>query len=58
VKAKELVKLLETNGFQKVRQVGSHARFSKGSLSVTVPMHGGDVPKGTVASILRQAGLK
>lgn len=58
MKAKELVKLLEANGFQKVRQVGSHARFVKGSRAVTIPMHNGDVPKGTAAAILRQAGLK
>lgn len=25
---------------------------------VTVPMHGGDNPKGTLNSILKQAGLK
>jgi len=25
---------------------------------VTVPIHGGDIPKGTLNSILKQAGLK
>ena len=57
-KAKEVAALLEKNGFVKTRQVGSHARFSKGNRHVTIPMHNGDIPKGTLASILRQAGLK
>ena len=45
-KAKEVAALLEKNG------------FSKGNRHVTIPMHNGDIPKGTLASILRQAGLK
>ena len=57
-----MVKLLEENGFHKVRSKGSHARYAddKGH-KVTIPTgHGQNEilkPK-TESSILKQAGLK
>jgi len=44
----------------KKRRKGSHLQLEhpvkKGK--VTVPVHGGDIPKGTLNAILKQAGLK
>jgi predicted RNA binding protein YcfA (HicA-like mRNA interferase family) len=54
----ELVRALERAGFAKVRQVGSHVTLEKGRLHATVPVHGSrEVPKGTVAAILRSAEM-
>ena len=60
MKAKELIKLIEKNGWKFNRQTGSHRIFvheiKKGI--VVVPIHGGDIPIGTLKSILKQAGLE
>jgi len=59
--AKELRKMIETDGWFFVRQNGtSHAQF-KHPLKlglVTIPMHDKDMKKGTAANVLRQAKLK
>ena len=58
--AKELEKIICADGWFLVRQAGSHRQFrhpTKPGL-VTIPVHRGDLPAGTVNSILRQAGLK
>jgi predicted RNA binding protein YcfA (HicA-like mRNA interferase family) len=44
-------------GFQPVRQTGSHIRLVMGERSTSVPMHAGNVPRGLLAAILKQAGL-
>ena len=58
--AKELQKVLLQDGWYKVDQSGSHIQMKhpikKGK--VTLPMHSGDIPPGTLSSILKQAGLK
>jgi predicted RNA binding protein YcfA (HicA-like mRNA interferase family) len=60
MKVKELIKKLNNDGWLKKEQKGSHLQLihpvKKGK--VTVPIHGGDVPKGTLNAILKQAGLK
>jgi len=58
--AKELVSLLESAGWSKDRQKGSHALFKhpRRNGRITVPMHAGDLPKGTLNDILKKAGLK
>ena len=59
--AKQLIKLLESKGFQQVRQRGSHLIFeNEQGLSVSVPVHGKSKPIfiGTLLNIFRQAGLK
>ena len=58
--AKQMVKLLKKNGFKKVRQRGSHQFFKNDETGLTtvVPMHNGDLDKGTEDAILKQAGLK
>jgi predicted RNA binding protein YcfA (HicA-like mRNA interferase family) len=59
MKPKELVKLLEKEGFIFVRQSGSHAIYRKaGSKIIVVPIHSKDIPTGTLMSILKDAGLK
>lgn len=58
--AKQMVKLLKENGFKKIRQRGSHQFFRNEETGrrTTVPMHNGDLDKGTEDAILKQAGLK
>jgi len=55
-----LLKLLKEDGWQKKEQKGSHLQLihpvKKGK--ITVPVHRGDIPKGTLYAILKQAGLK
>jgi predicted RNA binding protein YcfA (HicA-like mRNA interferase family) len=59
MKPKELIKLLEKEGFVFVRQSGSHAIYRKtGFKIVVVPMHSKDIPTGTLNSILKDSGLK
>ena len=55
---KEVVKALEKDGFTVVRVKGSHYQLKKGNLLVTVPMHGGDLSKTTLRSVLRQAKMR
>ena len=62
MKVKELIKLIEADGWYKIAQKGSHRQY-KHHLKpgrVTIPDHGQnkDVAKGTENSILKQAGLK
>jgi len=60
-KAKELVDLIEKDGWFIVRQKGSHKhyRHPEKSGTVTIPYSGNDdMPPGTANSILKQAGLK
>lgn len=56
---KEVVDLLEQNGFVLKSQKGSHLKYEKDGRIVILPDHGKKgVEKGTYYSILRQAGLK
>jgi predicted RNA binding protein YcfA (HicA-like mRNA interferase family) len=61
VKIRDLIKMLEDDGWAVVRQRGSHRQFkhpSKAGL-VTVPgKPGDDLAPGTLTSVLKQAGLK
>ena len=57
---KEVEKLIKNDGWIYEYARGSHFHYShptkKGK--VVIPNHKGDIPKGTVNSILKQAGLK
>lgn len=57
--AKELMKMLETDGWHLVRVTGSHYvyRHDEKKKTVSVPLHK-VMPIGTANSILKQAGLK
>jgi predicted RNA binding protein YcfA (HicA-like mRNA interferase family) len=58
--AKQVIKFLEKNGFIKLSQKGSHVKLKGPNGNITiVPNHGNkDIPKGTLNSILKQAGFK
>jgi predicted RNA binding protein YcfA (HicA-like mRNA interferase family) len=57
--AREIVRRLSRTGFVEDGQRGSHLRMWRESdrRLVIVPMHQGDVPKGTLRGIVRDAGL-
>lgn len=58
LKTEEVVRILFKLGFSSKRKKGSHLILEKGKRRVTVPIHEGrDVPKGTLNSIIKQAGL-
>jgi predicted RNA binding protein YcfA (HicA-like mRNA interferase family) len=60
-KVKELVALLESEGWVQVRQRGSHRQYHHPERQGTVTVSGKlsvDVPAGTLNSVLKQAGLK
>ena len=57
---RELVRLLERAGFVRWRQKGSHLTLyrERDHKALTIPIHFGKaVPKGTLHTILKQAGL-
>ena len=59
--AKEVIRILERNGWRRKKSSGGHLAFihpdhpEKGK--VTVPFHGGDMDRKTLDSIARQVGL-
>lgn len=57
---KEIIRLLKKNGWVECETRGSHIQFKHSTYpgKVTVPNHTGDLPKGTLNSILKQARLK
>lgn len=61
MKVRELIKLIEDDGWYHIKTEGSHRQFKhptkKGKVTVPGNM-GKDVPKGTHNSVLKQAGLK
>jgi predicted RNA binding protein YcfA (HicA-like mRNA interferase family) len=56
----EVCQILQTHGFNEVRQRGSHCimqkRFQGTTLTVPVPLHA-ELRRGTLMSIIRQSGL-
>ena len=58
--SKEILNQLKRAGWYEVNQRGSHLYLKHpiNNGKITVPMHSGDLPKGTLNSILKQAGLK
>jgi len=57
IKAKEVIKILEKNGFEIKRQSGTHIILRKNERTVVVPVHKAIIPIGTLKSIEKQAGL-
>lgn len=56
---KELLRLLIKHGWKIDRIHGSHHVLKKDNQTITVPIHGnGDIKKGLLQSLLKQAGLK
>ena len=58
MKDRDLIKLLKKDGWQLDRINGSHHIFRKEGMTVSVPVHGKDVPTGLLHQILKDAGLK
>jgi predicted RNA binding protein YcfA (HicA-like mRNA interferase family) len=60
IKAARLIPLLVRFGFRIVRQAGSHVHLEYSAdraRKMTIPMHSKPLPKKTLFSILKQAGL-
>lgn len=57
---KQMIKLLESNGFHQTHSNGSHFFFRNDEThrTTTVPVHAKDLKKGTENKILKDAGLK
>jgi predicted RNA binding protein YcfA (HicA-like mRNA interferase family) len=61
MKVRELIAVIEDDGWVLVRTKGSHRQFQHPSKPGTVTIAGKpgtDVPAGTLNSVLKQAGLK
>jgi predicted RNA binding protein YcfA (HicA-like mRNA interferase family) len=61
MKFNELVRLLEKNGFEIVREKGSIRYYGKAGLDrlIRIDYHGSrEIPTGTCEAILKAAGLK
>jgi predicted RNA binding protein YcfA (HicA-like mRNA interferase family) len=61
LKVREVVRMLEKDGWELVRTRGSHRQFRHAEKPGTVTVAGKeslDVPPGTLTSILKQSGLK
>jgi predicted RNA binding protein YcfA (HicA-like mRNA interferase family) len=58
--AKKVIKILLKNGFSLDHQTGSHrVYYNKDTKKrVIVPYHKKELPRGTLISILKEAGLK
>jgi predicted RNA binding protein YcfA (HicA-like mRNA interferase family) len=61
MKVRDLIKMLEADGWFQVRMKGSHRQYHHPNKPGTVTVAGKpgiDVPSGTLSSALKQAGLK
>jgi predicted RNA binding protein YcfA (HicA-like mRNA interferase family) len=61
MKVRDLISLIESDGWTLVRTKGSHRQFRHPSKPGTVTVAGKpgiDIPPGTLNSVLKQAGLK
>ncbi|MEM8598413.1 MAG: type II toxin-antitoxin system HicA family toxin [Bacteroidota bacterium] len=61
MKVRDVIKLIEADGWEHVRTKGSHRQFKHPNKPGKVTVAGKpslDLPPGTLNSILKQAGLK
>lgn len=61
MKVRDLIALIEADGWQSTRTRGSHRQFRHPHKAGTVTISGKpglDVPPGTLNSVLKQAGLR
>ena len=61
MKVREVIRMLELDGWVLVVTKGSHRQFKHPVKPGRVTVSGGqgdDMPKGTLASVIRQAGLR
>ena len=60
MKVREVMRLLERDGWRLVRTTGSHRQFQHGVKQGTITVSGNlgtDMPLGTLRSILKRAGV-
>ena len=58
--SKQVIRALERAGFVASRQSGSHCRLkhsTDAARAVTVPIHAGDMKRGTLRAVIAQSGL-
>jgi len=58
---REITKIVKADGWNEIKSnAGGHNQYEHPTKpgKVTIPNHSGDLPKGTVNSVLKQAGLK
>jgi len=57
---REMIQLLQANGFKCINSSGSHRKFwnAETNRTVIVPFHAKDLKKGLEQKILKDAGLK
>jgi predicted RNA binding protein YcfA (HicA-like mRNA interferase family) len=61
MKVKEIIRIIEKKGWHLVSQKGSHRQYKHAAIPgrVTIPGNlNDDLPKGTVNSVFKQAGIK
>jgi len=60
MRSTDIIKILKKEGWEKRHQKGSHCQYKHPTKSgrVTVPHPKKDLPKKTVQSIFKQAGIK
>lgn len=61
MKVRDVIKMIEADGWRHVRTKGSHRQYKHPTKQGTVTIAGRpglDMPPGTLNSILKQAGLK
>ena len=61
MKVREVIRMLERDGWALVETRGSHRQFKHSTKPGRVTVSGNlgdDMPKGTLASVKRQAGIK
>jgi len=55
--SKQIIKVLEAEGFVFISQKGSHVKYRREDKTVIVPSPKKEIPIGTFRSIVRQSGL-
>ena len=61
MKVQEIIRIIEKKGWRLVSQKGSHRQYKHAAIPgrVTIPGNlNDDLPKGTVNSVFKQAGIK
>ncbi|TPG77268.1 type II toxin-antitoxin system HicA family toxin [Pseudomonas arsenicoxydans] len=60
MRSREMIRMIEEDGWYLVAVKGSHHQYKHlyKSGRVTIKHPGSDLPKGTINSLLKQAGLK
>ncbi len=58
ISGKKLAKILERKGWRRIRVRGSHHRYQKNNVSISIPIHGNqDLKIGLLKSVMKQANL-